>query len=335
MSVGAGPIVIVGAGLAGLTAARALVRSGHEVVVLDKGRSVGGRMATRRIETAGGTARLDHGPQFFTARSDRFRAVVDGWVTAGIAREWYRPIAAPGEPDTGTTRHVGVTGMNAVAKYMSVGLETRCDQFVEEIRQSPGQGWRLRTADGDTIDTSTVIVTTPLPQAFAMLVGTDVAFPERLVRTEYDRTIALLVVLDGESAVPPPGGLRHPDDVFSFVGDQCARGVSEIPAITLHANDEWSEAHWDTDPTVAGQLLLDAGARWFGGARVLTHEVKRWRYATPRTIWPEPCFAHRRPDGAFLALAGDAFDAGTGGAKVEAAVLSGIAAAAAATHDQR
>jgi predicted NAD/FAD-dependent oxidoreductase len=50
-------IVVVGAGLAGLTAARSLVAGGHDVLVLDKGRSPGGRMATRRI----GGATFDHG----------------------------------------------------------------------------------------------------------------------------------------------------------------------------------------------------------------------------------------------------------------------------------
>ena len=65
-------IVVVGAGFSGLTAARHIVAAGHEVVVLDKGRSSGGRCATRRI----GAAVVDHGAQFFTARSYEFTAQV-------------------------------------------------------------------------------------------------------------------------------------------------------------------------------------------------------------------------------------------------------------------
>jgi predicted NAD/FAD-dependent oxidoreductase len=42
-------ILVIGAGLAGLTAARRLQDRGHTVVVVDKGRAPGGRMATRRI----------------------------------------------------------------------------------------------------------------------------------------------------------------------------------------------------------------------------------------------------------------------------------------------
>ncbi|MFW5812000.1 MAG: FAD-dependent oxidoreductase, partial [Alkalispirochaetaceae bacterium] len=65
-------IVIIGAGIAGLAAARELTRLGRSVRLLDKGRGVGGRMATRRF--AGG--RFDTGAQFFSARSRPFRSLL-------------------------------------------------------------------------------------------------------------------------------------------------------------------------------------------------------------------------------------------------------------------
>ena len=68
---------LVGSGLAGLTAARALADAGLEVVVLDKGRRPGGRMATAELSEG---ARADHGAQFFTVRSPVFAALVERWV---------------------------------------------------------------------------------------------------------------------------------------------------------------------------------------------------------------------------------------------------------------
>ena len=68
--------VIVGAGISGLLAANTLKQEAWTVTVLDKGRAVGGRMATRRV----GEGTFDHGAQFFTVRGERFANLVEGWL---------------------------------------------------------------------------------------------------------------------------------------------------------------------------------------------------------------------------------------------------------------
>ena len=45
-------IAVVGAGIAGLLLARALKARGKDVVVLEKSRGFGGRLATKRVEAA-------------------------------------------------------------------------------------------------------------------------------------------------------------------------------------------------------------------------------------------------------------------------------------------
>ena len=60
-------VLVIGAGIAGLVAAAEIQRAGWRVLVIDKGRGVGGRVASRRI----GGATFDHGAQFITTRSPR------------------------------------------------------------------------------------------------------------------------------------------------------------------------------------------------------------------------------------------------------------------------
>ncbi len=69
-------VAVFGAGISGLTCARALADHGVPVTVFEKSRDVGGRMATRRSEQG---APLDHGAQFFTVRDERFRSDVDSF----------------------------------------------------------------------------------------------------------------------------------------------------------------------------------------------------------------------------------------------------------------
>jgi predicted NAD/FAD-dependent oxidoreductase len=108
------------------------------------------------------------------------------------------------------------------------------------------------------------------------------------------------------------------DDVFSFIGDNAAKGISPSPALTFHANPTWSEAHWDDDDLL--EQLRNAAKPWLGGATIIEAQVKKWRLATPRSIWPDPCW---RTGGGTIVLAGDAF----AGPKVEGAHNSGLAAA--------
>ena len=57
-------IAVIGAGMAGITAARTLVQAGFKVSVFEKSHGPGGRMATR--STPYGS--FDHGVQYSTVR---------------------------------------------------------------------------------------------------------------------------------------------------------------------------------------------------------------------------------------------------------------------------
>ena len=311
-------VVIVGAGLSGLTAARKLSDAGHLVVVFDKGRSPGGRLATRRI----GSSRFDHGAQFFTIRSDAFAALVQPHLNSGLVFEWCRGFSAKGD---GYPRYAVRAGMSAWAKALAVGLDVRCDTLVFAIRPGPadsGAAWEVALDDGTSVPADALIVTSPLAQSYSLIVSAEVALPDELVRTEYDRTIALLAVLDCAPAVGEPGGLNNPTETLSFVADNQRKGISDAPALTVHAAAGWSDQHWDRSSDELIADLSAAAADYIGSANIVEMQLKKWRFATPRVIWPEPCWVAAESAGP-LVLAGDAF----AGPRVEGAVLSGLAAA--------
>lgn len=310
-------VAVVGAGVSGLVAARQLADE-HDVVVFDRGRSVGGRLATRRI----GAARLDHGAQFFTARGDGFQRQVDDWVARDVARIWCHGFDGDGD---GYPRYCGTTGMNALAKDLASGLDCHTSRLVFACRPTE-VGWDVVIDDGVVHEADALVLTCPIPQSWALLVQAQVGVPDQLFRREYHRTIGLLTVLDRPSAVAAPGGAQFdPTDVdapFGFIGDNAAKGISPVPAVTFHATQPWSTEHWDDDAETLRDLLLERARPWIGDATVIDAQVKKWRFAGPVEPWPDPCWVddeHR------LVLAGDLF----AGPKVEGAFDSGLAAASA------
>ncbi len=211
--------------------------------------------------------------------------------------------------------------MNSLAKDLAVGLDVRCSTMAFAVRRDADSGdVSVAIDDGTSFEADAVIVTAPLPQAFALMIDGGIELDETLFRTDYDRTIGLLVRLDQAPDLPPSGGIQNADDVFSFIGDNASKGVSLEPAVTFHANPTWSEAHWDDDNDALMKQLAVAAQPWLGDATIVEHSLKKWRLATPRSIWPDPCWT--TADGKVI-MAGDAF----AGPKVEGAHNSGLAAA--------
>lgn len=310
--------VVIGAGIAGLVAARGLANAGADVLVIERSQSVGGRMATRRV----GTATIDHGAQFFTTRTPAFRRQVDEWVERGLVQVWSHGFGV----DDGYPRFVATAGMNSLAKDLAAGLEVECSAMAFAVRANEEQPsatahkWQVVIDDGSTRTADAVAITTPLPQAFALLADTPIDLDETLFHIEYDRTITMLAVLDHPVVVPGPGGVQDPDSTFSFICDNVAKGVSARPAMTFHATSTWSEEHWPESKEQLLDSLEDAAAPWLGDASVVDRQLKKWRFATPRTIWPDPYWA---APGNRIVLAGDAF----AGPRIEGAHNSGMAAA--------
>lgn len=309
-------VLVIGAGMAGLMAAAELQRAGHRVLVVDKGRGVGGRMASRRIEGAS----FDHGAQFITTRDPRFHTLLGHARREGATEEWCHGFA--GSQD-GHVRWRGKPAMSGLPKHLAVGLDLNLETAVTALRPI-GTSWRAETARGHVFTAQAVVMTPPVPQSLALLdAGGVVLTPEmkgRLSGIEYERCLAVMAVLKGPSRIPAPGGLALADGPIAWMADNQLKGISGEPAVTLHATHAFSLEHWDRDRQESGQALLDAASSWIG-AEIKTFQVHGWRYSKPVRVDEERCvLACQSPP---LVLAGDAF----AGPRVEGAAVSGWAAA--------
>ena len=338
-------VVVVGAGIAGLVAAGELARCGRRVVVVEKSRGVGGRMATRRV----GDAVCDHGAQFFTVRDDGFAQLVaeasaaaavvawcDGFARAETLAESVRPAA------DGHTRWRGVRGMTDLPKRLAAALPAercviRTGQKVAAIaaRRSDAAVMLEPAVGGITeeITAAAVVVTAPVPQALDLLAAggllaaagaADPMARQRLETVAYDPCFAVMLVLDRPSLVPDPGGIQFASGPVSWLADNHRKGISPVPSLTVHASGDYSRRHFDDPPDEVAARLVDLVRPWIPGdpgAVILTRSVHRWKFATPTTVLPESCVAIARTPP--IVCCGDAF----AGPRVEGAAASGLAAA--------
>ncbi|MEO7933335.1 MAG: FAD-dependent oxidoreductase [Chthoniobacterales bacterium] len=297
-------VAIIGAGLAGLSAAQRLQASGCEVVVLEKSRSLGGRCASRLWE---GNV-VDHGAQYFTMRVPSFSEEMHRLCGDSIQR-----IEAPITLELGSVlperspRYYHVKGNNHLGRALGEGLTIRKETTVEVLEAAGGK-WLVA---GDVYDA--VLVTAPWPQA-AKLLGTSIPMD----------TFAPCLTALFSYAMPWTG--RSPEIyAHSWAGDDLAWSACENHksgriqpgqvVFVAQAGRSFSEIWLEADPAEWAATLRNAlELRWgldpaaFSGQ--FTH---RWRYARSLGKIAQPDL----PRG--LYVSGDAFS----DSRVESAWLAG------------
>jgi predicted NAD/FAD-dependent oxidoreductase len=309
-------VIVIGAGISGLLCATELQRAGLSVCVLDKGRAVGGRMATRYQ----GQARFDHGAQFFTVRERRFQRYVDAWQQAGVIQQWFQYGSNDSNAD-GYPRYCGRFGMTDVTKYLSDLLEVHTSQTVVELKRVRGH-WELRTASNKMFRCHSLIITAPVPQALSLLdtTGLDYAGAELPVlrSIRYARGLAILAILNGPSGLSNYGAYQVADPIINWIADNQLKGISTESAITIHASAAFADDYWDAPDDTSSRMMLDAAAPYLLST-IREFSCHRWGFTLPLNPYPQWYF--HNPD-INLILAGDGF----GGPRVESAALSGLSA---------
>ncbi|NNE54095.1 MAG: FAD-dependent oxidoreductase [Sulfitobacter sp.] len=260
-------IVIIGAGVAGLSCARALSAAGRQVTVLDKGRGLGGRMATRR--TAEGF-HFDHGAQYISARSDDFHTLLSEGAKKGFIAEWPLGKDHP--------RYVGTPGMTGLAKFLVEGLDVRRQQAVTTLEQTD-RGWVLDCAD-QSFEADIVVSTAPAPQTAALL-GQGHPLTAEIGLATYDPCLTLMIAL--HAPLPEvPRILEEPDAPLAFIArNETKPQRPPTPAFTAHASPDWSLEHMELEKGEIANRMADLFCDRFGIShdRIAYRAGHRWRYA--------------------------------------------------------
>jgi renalase len=327
-------VLVVGAGIAGLTAARWLQEQGHAVTIADKGRAPGGRVSTRRVLNGDAdraeltSIAFDHGAQYFTVRDPRFDLEVERWHKARAVRLWHGKLAAfdsegrePVEDEH--ARWVGVPGMSAIGRHLSRGLDVRCGVQIAALEHDGRTPrWLAATAAGQMLGPfDAVILTLPAPQALP-LVAASPLLTAAVGGVRMHPCWAALVAFQEPVSTPFDAAYVTSSPLGWIARDRSKpqRGLAET--WVLHASAAWSAAHVDDAADAVGPFLLNAFADLVRARLPLPAYLgaHRWRFACADPALAVGALAD--PDQR-LYVGGD----WCAGNRVEGAFLSGLAAA--------
>lgn len=343
-----GRVAVVGAGVAGLACARTLQDHGVEVVVFDKGRVPGGRLASHRSPEL----EVDVGAPYFTVRDQRFGRFLQSWIDDGVIEPWRGricalPSGAAVPVDTPPIeRFVGTPSMSAIARHLGHDVAVRTSHRVDTIERRAGCFVLAGTigAPGVTLgprnDASEVpqvdfgefealVVCLPSDQAHPLVRVVSPALADAVARVACEPCLALGLAPQGEALRELPfdglfvGREGDPDRILAWlVRDSSKPKRRGDDSWVIHAGPKWSRAHLGDPREWIEEQLLSEFSRVLQVPRfeVRATTLRRWAFARAPSSSPSaPLFDVE----AKLGVGGD----WSAGGRVEGAFLAGVALA--------
>ena len=302
-------LLVLGSGIAGLAAARLAEDDGKTVLVIDKGRQLGGRVSTRRRDGFG----FNHGAQFVTAKGTEFASLLAKATAAGNTKNW--------QISDDKIVQIGTPSMRDLPQFMATGLMIRQQTEITQIAHHGGH-IGFFDKDGLVATGQQAIITAPAAQTSKLLADLYPDLAATAGLASYDPCWTIMLGLEGDHGL---GTAPLRDEVAGI-----ALGVPEFtrsnqqssldaPALTIQATGAWSQQHLQDDPQMVIKSLCQIWQNLTGKPldNISTATAHRWLFA--KVITAAPSDAPRLSNDGKLAIAGDWL----GGPRVEQAFDSG------------
>lgn len=314
--------LVVGAGISGIACATAMAEAGVIPLVVDRGRAVGGRMASRALRETGTAFDgrvVDIGASYFTVSTPEFRTVVDDWIARGLARPWTDSFHVAGSDGveavrTGPMRYAADGGLRSL--------------IADSASKLPGV-WSSIDVTSITADETSFIVDGERRAAVALcmpnaqahrIIDASLMSPSleaALTGITYEPVIAVTAVFDRQCWEDFDGMFVNDDPVITWIANDGSRRGDGAPVLVAHVNPVLSARHLD-DPASVLPIVLATLRRVLSLTEQPTWvDAHRWTFAKPMAAHVEAFYLDEER---LLGLAGDAW---ADGPKVETAWLSG------------
>jgi renalase len=293
-------LIIIGAGLCGLTIGKALTSSSINFKIFEKSKAFGGRAATRRVF---GQA-IDHGAQYFTISDERFLAWVEDLEEEDLVRPWVNQLHIwNGQKffleENYTTRYICPLGMTIMAKELAHVLPVSREVKIlkankGDITKKQNYGWHLLTDGLLEIFADRIVCTAPLQQSLDLFANyLDEKQKERLKLIEYEPCLCAIFTYPLNYKPNWKGIFWNAGEIISWVAhDSSKRDEPLQTVLVIHCKPEFSKKYFEAPEEQVLNLILQelemAFPSWIEETQ--GKQLKKWRYAQPTSLLGRPYF---------------------------------------------
>ena len=278
---------VIGAGMAGLTAASNISGLGYKLAVFEKARGTGGRLSSKRVAyDEGEFMAFDLGCTSITAQSAAFYQQIESWHLNGVLAPWCKD-------DQGLTHYVAVPRNSGLTRHLSKHIECHFSTRITSIQRIDNI-WHLFT--GDSVKkllakTKNVIIATPAAQAYDLL-PQDNRFKNQLKSVEV--AAQWVMGLEISNDVSATAALQYPNSASIYSISQESRKPGRrdnddhsdsansysSTILQVQASPLWTQQHLESShEQVSSALISEIEQYMQQPLSIINAYVHRWLYS--------------------------------------------------------
>ena len=326
-------IGIIGSSISGLIAGKRLADAGHDVTIIEKERSLGGRLSTIELDDLN----MDVGISHFEAKSQTFSTFVDDLKEEGVVKDWtdefslydgteFHKINPNADP---RINYTGVQGNQRIAQKLSRWVDIKSQEQAGGLTyigpdRSKKRSWMINLTDISVFECDAVILATPAVEAYGIIQTVQNRTATRKIirvvdEVRYDGRISLACTFDHEAPEWNAIEVDH-RDIQLITHESSKRDSAKNSGLVIHSSNGFYRRHSQVADEKTKQALLESASEIIDSSVLQPNNtyLHRWKYFEARNPIDE-YFMELEMNEAPLALIGDYFS----GTSLDDAFVSG------------
>ena len=326
-------IGIIGASISGLIAGKRLAKAGHDVTIIEKDRSLGGRLKTVELDNLN----VDVGLTHFDINTNTFDSFVKKQVEKGAVQKWTKGFGLYDgmevfdvDPNSDSLQtYTGTNGLQTLAESMSRWVDIKSEENAGGLTyigpdRSKKRSWMINLTDISVFECDAVIIATSAIDAYGVLqTAQNKTETRRIIRhideVRYDGCFSLAATYSDQE-VPGWKGIECEKSSIKWISNESSKLGADQTAIVLQSTPEFYRQYSQKSEEEIKELLLEEGSNILGSwvQSPKSTYLENWKYFKTKNPIDE-YFMELELEDAPLALIGDYL----GGSSLENAFVSG------------
>lgn len=286
-------IGIIGASISGLIAGKRLAEAGHEVTIIEKSRSLGGRLKTVELDHLN----LDVGLTHFDVSTNTFGSFIQKQVEKGAVQQWTKDFGLYDgselfdiDPTSDSRQYyTGTNGLQSLAKSMGRWVDVKSEEKAGGITyigpdRSKKRSWMINLTDVSVFECDAVIIATSAVDAYGILqTAQNKTESRRIIRhideIRYDGCFSLAATYDNQEG-PDWKGIECEKSSIQWISNESTKLETDQTALVLQSTPEFFRKHAQKGEKEVKELLLEEGANIVGSwvRRTQSTYLQSWKY---------------------------------------------------------